>query len=317
MDDYLSGLVEQNDTIPWEALRASAIAFRTYAYTVRAERRARNALFDVAASTRHTPTLYTRDQVYHGYARELSGTRLRDAIHDTRGCVLTYQGSTIHAVYFSRADGRTRSWHTQWGGSLKPWAVAVDDPYSRGQSLLGHGVGLPLRSANAMAADGANGEQILASYYTGTTSAVIDTTHATDLRGAGFLALTDPRPTNSVACWTAPPAQGHAAGREPHRSCPGSARLRWRKPRFVRHHLHVGCPSWALRDRPDEQHTQIGTRIDSRHRPNLERWSTPMAASTRIQLEELAAWADIPVINGLTISPPLRPWPTFLRCKRP
>lgn len=167
MDDYLSGLVEQNDTIPWEALRASAIAFRTYAYTVRSERRARNNLFDVAASTRHTPTLYTRDQVYHGYARELSGTRLRDAVHDTRGCVLTYEGSTIHAVYFSRADGRTRSWHTEWGGSLKPWAVAVDDPYSQGQTLLGHGIGLPLRSANAMAAAGANGEQILASYYTG------------------------------------------------------------------------------------------------------------------------------------------------------
>lgn len=167
MDDYLSGLVEQNDTIPWEALRASAIAFRTYAYTVRSERRARTNLFDVAASTRHTPTLYTRDQVYHGYARELSGTRLRDAIHDTRGCVLTYEGRTIHAVYFSRADGRTRSWHTQWGGPRKPWAVAVDDPYSQGQTLLGHGVGLPLRSANAMATAGANGEQILASYYTG------------------------------------------------------------------------------------------------------------------------------------------------------
>ncbi len=167
MDDYLSGLVEQNDTIPWEALRASAITFRTYAYTVRAERRARGNLFDVAASTRHTPTLYTRDQVYHGYAREISGTRLRDAVHDTRGCVMTYEGSTIHAVYFSRADGRTRSWHTEWGGPLKPWAVAVDDPYSQGQTLLGHGIGLPLRSANAMAAAGANGEQILASYYTG------------------------------------------------------------------------------------------------------------------------------------------------------
>ena len=167
MEDYLSGLVEQNDTIPWEALRASAIAFRTYAYTVRGERRARGALFEVAASTRHTPTLFTRDQVYHGYARELSGTRLRDAVHDTRGCVLTYQGSTIHAVYFSRADGRTRSWHVEWGGRLKPWAVAVDDPYSQGQTLLGHGIGLPLHSANAMAAAGANGEQILAAYYTG------------------------------------------------------------------------------------------------------------------------------------------------------
>ncbi len=167
LDDYLAGLVEQNDTIPWEALRASAIAFRTYAYTVRAERRPRRLLFDAAASTRHTPTLFTRDQVYHGYARELSGTRLRQAVRDTRGRVMTYEGRTIHAVYFSRADGRTRSWHTEWGGPVKPWALAVDDPFSRGQRLLGHGVGLPLRSANAMAAAGANGEQILAAYYSG------------------------------------------------------------------------------------------------------------------------------------------------------
>ena len=167
LDDYLAGLVEQNDNIPWEALRASAIAFRTYAVTVRAERRPRGNLFDVAASTRHTPTFFTRDQVYHGYARELSGTRLRDAVRDTRGCVMTYEGRTIHAVYFSRADGRTRSWHQEWGGPVKPWAVAVDDPFSRGQSLLGHGIGLPLRSVNAMAAAGANGEQILAAYYSG------------------------------------------------------------------------------------------------------------------------------------------------------
>ncbi|HCU72521.1 MAG: hypothetical protein CL790_03615 [Chloroflexi bacterium] len=166
MDDYLSGIVEQRDTIPWEALRASAIAFRTYGYTVRNERRARGNLFDVAASTYHTPTLFTRDQVYHGVARELSGTRLRDAIRDTRGSVMTYKNKTIHAVYFSRADGRTRNWHDVWGGRPKPWAMGVPDPYSVGHRLLGHGIGLPLRSANAMAADGAIAEEILTSYYT-------------------------------------------------------------------------------------------------------------------------------------------------------
>ena len=166
MDDYLSGIVEQRDSIPWEALRASAIAFRTYGYTVRLERRARGNLFDVAASTYHTPTLYTRDQVYHGLARELSGTRLRDAVRDTRGCVMTYKNNPIHAVYFSRADGRTRNWHDVWGGQPKPWAMGVPDPYSVGQRLLGHGIGLPLRSANAMAAAGANAEEILSSYYT-------------------------------------------------------------------------------------------------------------------------------------------------------
>ena len=166
LEDYLSGIAEQGDYIPWEALRASAIAFRSYAMATRSERRASNLAFDAAGSTRHTPTMYTRHQIYHGMAREYSGTRLRQAVADTRGQVMTYDGETIMAVYFSRADGHTRSWHETWGGAFKPWAVGVPDPYSVGQTLLGHGIGLPLRSANAMAGTGANGEQILASYYT-------------------------------------------------------------------------------------------------------------------------------------------------------
>ena len=166
LEDYLSGIAEQGDYIPWEALRASAIAFRSYAMATRAERRANNLVFDAAGSTRHTPTMFTRHQVYHGLARELTGTRLREAVADTRGQVMTYDGATIMAVYFSRADGSTRSWHETWGGAFKPWAIGVADPYSQGQTLLGHGIGLPLRSANAMAETGANGEQILANYYT-------------------------------------------------------------------------------------------------------------------------------------------------------
>lgn len=166
LEDYLSGIAEQGDYIPWEALRASAIAFRSYAVATRSERRASNLAFDAAGSTRHTPTMYTRHQVYHGMAREYAGTRLRQAVADTRGQIMTYDGETIMAVYFSRADGHTRSWHETWGGAFKPWAVGVPDPYSVGQTLLGHGIGLPLRSANAMAETGANGEQILASYYT-------------------------------------------------------------------------------------------------------------------------------------------------------
>ena len=110
--------------------------------------------------------MFTRHQVYHGMAREFSGTRLRDAVEDTRGQVMTHNGNTIMAVYFSRADGRTRSWHKEWGGRVMPWAVDVPDPYSTGQRLLGHGIGLPLQSANAMAATDANGEEILVNYYT-------------------------------------------------------------------------------------------------------------------------------------------------------
>ena len=168
--DYLSGIAEQADYIPWESLRASAIAFRSYAVATRGERRAQNRLFDAASSTHHTPTMFTRHQVYHGMSRELSGgsesgTRLRQAVAETRGQVMTHSGQIIMAVYFSQADGHTRTWHEEWGGPAKPWATGVPDPFSKGLRLLGHGIGLPLRSANAMGATGANGEQILARYY--------------------------------------------------------------------------------------------------------------------------------------------------------
>ncbi len=167
MEDYLAGIAEQGDGIPSEAMRASAIAFRSFAYVTREGRRANDLLFDAAGSTRHTPTMFTRHQVYHGFARELSGTRLREAVEATRGMVPIYDHEPIMSVYFSRADGHTRSWHEVWGGAVKPWAIGVPDPYSEGERLLGHGIGLPLRSANAMAADGANAEQILTSYYSG------------------------------------------------------------------------------------------------------------------------------------------------------
>ncbi len=165
MDDYLAGIAEQHASIPWEALRASTVAYRSYAHVLRQSRRASGLVFDAAASTRHTPTFVALHQVFHGVAQESPDGRLRAAVKDTRGMVLTYDDETIMSVYFSRADGRTRSWHDVWGGSPKPWAQGVPDPYSEGQRLWGHGIGLPLQSVNAMAADGADAEHILTSYY--------------------------------------------------------------------------------------------------------------------------------------------------------
>ncbi|MBM4436490.1 MAG: hypothetical protein FJ029_04490, partial [Actinobacteria bacterium] len=164
-EEYLAGIAEQSGDIPWEALRASVVAYRTYGYAVRAIRRARALAFDAAASTHNTPTFYTRHQVYHGYAFERGSPRVAEAAAATRGMVMTYGGEPIQSVYFSRAHGRTRSWHEEWGGPPKPWAMGVPDPYSVGRTLLGHGIGMPLQSCIAMGRAGANAELILRSYY--------------------------------------------------------------------------------------------------------------------------------------------------------
>tara|TARA_B100001123_G_scaffold435006_1_gene562637 strand:+ start:4103 stop:5929 length:1827 start_codon:yes stop_codon:yes gene_type:complete len=172
MNDYLAGLIEQGESAPWNSLTASVIAFRSYALKVRSRLRAKNLEpFDIASSTTHTPSYFTRHQFYAGFRRELEGPRLRKAIEATRGQVVTYQGSVIEAVYFSQANGRTINWKQAWGGIGRDWALGVEDNVSAGHKLIGHGVGMPLRSANSLGAQGFSAESILKRYYTGVTLA--------------------------------------------------------------------------------------------------------------------------------------------------
>ena len=166
IDDYLAGLIEQGEEAPSESLKASVIAFRSYALAVQERIRKKNLEpFDLASSTTRTPSYFTRHQFYVGVRRDFDGDRLRRTIEATRGLVVTYESKVIEAVYFSQASGGTYSWAETWGRPGRPWALSVDDPISSGFRQLGHGVGMPLRSANALAISGYGAEQILLTYY--------------------------------------------------------------------------------------------------------------------------------------------------------
>ena len=168
MDDYLAGLIEQGEYAPWESLKASVITFRSYAVAVQSRIRKKNLEpFDLASSTTRTPSYFTRHQFYVGVRRDYQGGRLREAIEETRGRVITFEGAPIEAVYFSQAGGRTYTWADTWGPPGRAWAIGVDDPISADWTQIGHGVGMPLRSANALAGQGYVAEQILKKYYSG------------------------------------------------------------------------------------------------------------------------------------------------------
>ena len=168
MDDYLAGLIEQGEYAPWESLKASVITFRSYAVAVQSRIRKKNLEpFDLASSTTRTPSYFTRHQFYVGVRRDYQGGRLRAAIEETRGRVITFEGAAIEAVYFSQAGGRTYTWADTWGPPGRAWAIGVDDPISADWTQIGHGVGMPLRSANALASQGYAAEQILKKYYSG------------------------------------------------------------------------------------------------------------------------------------------------------
>jgi SpoIID/LytB domain len=99
LEDYVRGVVPNElspgDASAMEALKAQAIAARTYAVKNRNDYAAQG--FDLL------PT--TRSQVYGGLSTEHpNSTR---AVEETRGIVATYQGEAINALYTSTCGGRT------------------------------------------------------------------------------------------------------------------------------------------------------------------------------------------------------------------
>ena len=112
IEKYLRGVVPYEigrlDESKFEALKAQAVAARTYAYKHFGSRKAQG--FDVYADT--------RDQVYKGIH---STTDVTDkAVKETEGVVMTYNGEFITAYYHSTCGGETEGVVT-WGRPNHPY----------------------------------------------------------------------------------------------------------------------------------------------------------------------------------------------------
>jgi stage II sporulation protein D len=113
VEDYLSGVVPAE--IPstkkenFEAIKAQAICARTYALN-RIEKN-NNADYDLKATI--------ADQVYGGLNRQTS--LANQAIEETRGVVITYNGQPATVYYHSTCGGRLESAINVWPGSTFPY----------------------------------------------------------------------------------------------------------------------------------------------------------------------------------------------------
>jgi len=159
IEDYMRGLAETSNGSPAEYQKALVTAARTY------------ALFVISIGGKHKSEYHdvnttAGDQVYKGYVSETIRPNVVAAVEATRGSVVTYDGELVVTPYFSRSDGRTRSWSEVWGGS-RAWCVSVPTPYDQGETLWGHGVGMSASDALGRARDGASWTEILKYYYTG------------------------------------------------------------------------------------------------------------------------------------------------------
>ncbi|TML13391.1 MAG: SpoIID/LytB domain-containing protein [Actinobacteria bacterium] len=120
MQAYLYGIAEVPASWPVEALRAQAIAARTYA--AMRLRSPQSDTFDIYATT--------QDQNYTGWDKESSDQAARwiAAVNDTNQQIVTYNGAPISAFYFSSSGGATENSEYVFVDTL-PYARSIADPF--------------------------------------------------------------------------------------------------------------------------------------------------------------------------------------------
>lgn len=157
LEEYLECIVPAEMPAQWpiEALKAQAVAARTFALRASRHPRHRAENADLCA-TQHC-------QVYDPRKRHARSTL---AAHLTAGQVMSHVGELIEAVYSASCGGKTKS-AEEVGWNAKAYLVGVD--CINEDQPAGHGVGLCQRGARDMAEAGASYLEILHHYYTNVT----------------------------------------------------------------------------------------------------------------------------------------------------
>ena len=116
LEQYLWSVVPSEMPSNWapEALKAQAVAARSYALATRAV----GAPFDVYPDT--------RSQMYLGVSSESPAATA--AVNATRGRVALYAGKVAETFFYSTSGGQTES-SADWTGTAVPYLVSVPDPY--------------------------------------------------------------------------------------------------------------------------------------------------------------------------------------------
>ena len=122
LQDYLTGvlLAEMPTDFPAEALKAQAVASRTFALHQRAARKHTNA--DICGDSACCQGWVSSE----GFSAEAVKNAV-EAVAATDGLVLCYDGELIDATFFSCSGGSTEAAVEVWGSDV-PYLQAVESP---------------------------------------------------------------------------------------------------------------------------------------------------------------------------------------------
>ena len=118
MEDYMRGVLpyEMDNSFPLEALKAQAVAARTYALK---KMSAQASTYDLVDTT--------SDQVYNGTPS--GNARCVQAVQETSGIVGTVNGEYMASYYTASNGGQTESVANAWGSGSYHYLQIKDDPY--------------------------------------------------------------------------------------------------------------------------------------------------------------------------------------------
>lgn len=168
LEQYMAGLAEEPDTEPFEKQKAFAVAARSYAAHYM---QPGNVKFP--GMPYHGSDSPAQFQKYGGVTFEGKNPHWLQAVEATSSAVLMKDGDILKAAYYSSNDGRTRS-PAENGWQNFPHAEVFNskpDPWCKGFTLRGHGVGMSGCGAKGQAEEGKTFSDILKYYYPGTTVA--------------------------------------------------------------------------------------------------------------------------------------------------
>lgn len=140
LDEYLYGVVSAEMPVSFEkeALKAQAVVARTYTIykIVNNDGKHKNAdICDDSTCCQAWISKEDRLSKWKEEERNSNWSKIEEAVNDTQGKIITYEGKPINAFFHSNSGGKTEAPINVWGGSGYPYLQSVstsgEDAYSQ------------------------------------------------------------------------------------------------------------------------------------------------------------------------------------------
>lgn len=123
LEEYVAGVVaaEMPAAFPLEALKAQAVAARTYQIQQQKAMGSKEILYDVGQA--YCTVMEQKAKWGENYA--VYGKKIRQAVQETAGEIMVYDGEPILAAFHAQSGGKTEDAENVWSSAL-PYLKSVD-----------------------------------------------------------------------------------------------------------------------------------------------------------------------------------------------